>query len=73
MKDKAGHLDRSEQRVGYRITHYRFSQIIKNHNMAKFNTPPTAQQEEQIIDFSSFIRKYKRYWWGKHSRGLYIK
>ena len=31
--------------------------------MAKFNTPPTAQQEEQIIDFSSFIRKYKRYWW----------
>lgn len=31
--------------------------------MAKFNTPPTAQQEEQIIDFSAFIRKYKRYWW----------
>ena len=31
--------------------------------MAKLNTPPTAQQEEQIIDFSSFIRKYKRYWW----------
>ena len=31
--------------------------------MAKFNTPPTAQQEEQIIDFSAFIRKYKRWWW----------
>ena len=31
--------------------------------MAKFNTPPTAQQEEQIIDFSAFVRKYKRYWW----------
>ena len=31
--------------------------------MAQFNTPPTAQQEEQIIDFSAFIRKYKRYWW----------
>ena len=31
--------------------------------MAKFNTPPTPQQEEQIIDFSAFIRKYKRYWW----------
>ncbi len=31
--------------------------------MAKFNTPPTAQQEEQIVDFSAFVRKYKRYWW----------
>ena len=31
--------------------------------MAKLNTPPTAQQEEQIIDFSAFVRKYKRYWW----------
>ncbi len=31
--------------------------------MATFNTPPTAQQEEQIIDFSAFVRKYKRYWW----------
>ena len=31
--------------------------------MAKFNTPPTVQQEEQIIDFSAFVRKYKRYWW----------
>ena len=31
--------------------------------MAKFNTPPTAQQEEQIIDFSAFVRKYSRYWW----------
>lgn len=31
--------------------------------MAKFNTPPTAQQEEQIIDFGAFVRKYKRYWW----------
>ncbi len=31
--------------------------------MAKFNTPPTAQQEEQIVDFGAFIRKYKRYWW----------
>ena len=31
--------------------------------MAKFNTPPTAQQEEQIIDFNAFVRKYKRYWW----------
>jgi len=31
--------------------------------MSKFNTPPTAQQEEQIIDFSAFIRKYKRWWW----------
>jgi len=31
--------------------------------MAKFNTPSTAQQEEQIIDFSAFVRKYKRYWW----------
>ena len=31
--------------------------------MARFNTPPTAQQEEQIIDFSAFVRKYKRYWW----------
>ena len=31
--------------------------------MAKFNTPPTAQQEEQIVDFSAFIRKYRRYWW----------
>ena len=31
--------------------------------MAKFNTPPTAQQEEQIMDFSAFVRKYKRYWW----------
>ncbi|MBQ9555119.1 MAG: polysaccharide biosynthesis tyrosine autokinase [Muribaculaceae bacterium] len=31
--------------------------------MATFNTPPTAQQEEQIIDFSTFVRKYKRYWW----------
>ena len=32
-------------------------------NMAKLNTPPTAQQEEQIVDFSAFVRKYKRYWW----------
>ena len=31
--------------------------------MAKINTPPTAQQEEQIIDFGAFLRKYKRYWW----------
>ena len=31
--------------------------------MAQFNTPPTPQQEEQIIDFSAFVRKYKRYWW----------
>lgn len=31
--------------------------------MAQFNTPPTAQQEEQIIDFSAFVRKHKRYWW----------
>ena len=31
--------------------------------MAQFNTPPTAQQEEQIVDFSAFVRKYKRYWW----------
>ena len=31
--------------------------------MAKLNTPPTAQQEEQIVDFSAFIRKYRRYWW----------
>ena len=31
--------------------------------MAKLNTPPTAQQEEQIIDFGAFVRKYKRYWW----------
>lgn len=31
--------------------------------MEKFNTPPTAQQEEQIIDFGAFVRKYKRYWW----------
>ena len=31
--------------------------------MAEFYTPPTAQQEEQIIDFGSFIRKYKRFWW----------
>ena len=31
--------------------------------MAKFNTPPTPQQEEQIIDFGNFVRKYKRYWW----------
>ena len=31
--------------------------------MAKFNTPPTAQQEEQIVDFGAFVRKYKRYWW----------
>ena len=31
--------------------------------MAKFNTPPSAQQEEQIIDFNAFLRKYKRYWW----------
>ena len=31
--------------------------------MTKFNTPPTAQQEEQIVDFSAFVRKYKRYWW----------
>ena len=31
--------------------------------MTKFNTPPTAQQEEQIIDFGAFVRKYKRYWW----------
>ncbi len=31
--------------------------------MAKLNTPPTAQQEEQIVDFSAFVRKYKRYWW----------
>jgi capsular exopolysaccharide synthesis family protein len=31
--------------------------------MQTFNTPPTAQQEEQIIDFGAFIRKYKRYWW----------
>ena len=31
--------------------------------MAKFNTLPTAQQEEQIVDFSAFVRKYKRYWW----------
>ncbi len=31
--------------------------------MAKFNTPPTPQQEEQIVDFSAFVRKYKRYWW----------
>ena len=31
--------------------------------MTKFNTPPTAQHEEQIMDFSAFVRKYKRYWW----------
>ena len=31
--------------------------------MAKINTPPNAQQEEQIIDFGAFLRKYKRYWW----------
>ena len=31
--------------------------------MANFNTPPTPQQEEQIIDFGAFVRKYKRYWW----------
>lgn len=31
--------------------------------MASFNTIPTAQQEEQIVDFSAFVRKYKRYWW----------
>ena len=31
--------------------------------MAIINTPPTAQQEEQIIDFGAFLRKYKRYWW----------
>ena len=31
--------------------------------MAKLNTPPTTQQEEQIVDFSAFVRKYKRYWW----------
>ncbi len=31
--------------------------------MAQFNTPPTPQQEEQIIDFGAFVRKYKRYWW----------
>lgn len=31
--------------------------------MADFNTLPTAQQEEQIIDFGAFVRKYKRYWW----------
>lgn len=31
--------------------------------MANFNTPTTAQQEEQIIDFNAFVRKYKRYWW----------
>ena len=31
--------------------------------MATFNTIPTAQQEEQIVDFSAFVRKYKRYWW----------
>lgn len=31
--------------------------------MAIPNTPPTAQQEEQIIDFGAFVRKYKRYWW----------
>ena len=31
--------------------------------MAQFNTPPTPQQEEQIIDFTAFVRKYKRYWW----------
>ena len=31
--------------------------------MTKFNTPPTPQQEEQIVDFSAFVRKYKRYWW----------
>ena len=31
--------------------------------MEKFNTLTTAQQEEQIIDFGAFLRKYKRYWW----------
>lgn len=31
--------------------------------MAQFNTPPTPQQQEQIVDFSAFVRKYKRYWW----------
>ena len=31
--------------------------------MATFNTPPTPQQQEQIIDFAAFVRKYKRYWW----------
>ena len=31
--------------------------------MATFNTLPNAQQEEQIIDFGAFVRKYKRYWW----------
>ena len=31
--------------------------------MTKFNTPPTPQKEEQIVDFSAFVRKYKRYWW----------
>jgi capsular exopolysaccharide synthesis family protein len=31
--------------------------------MAKFNIPSNPQQEEQIIDFGNFVRKYKRYWW----------
>ena len=31
--------------------------------MANINTPLTPQQEEQIIDFGAFLRKYKRYWW----------